>query len=143
MRTPPSPVRLASPVAKINTLPIHRLPAGRALRVTKVIKADGVLLILAENGNVYSDSIKDRRFYMLAMWRFTPGVLKGLHGLGVITKKDVEAHMDEVRKQVERTKRQEMVNDLFRAARRLDVVFNDQQRKVLRRYVKANHLQPI
>lgn len=88
--------RLFSPVDSINNLVVNQLPTGRAVRVEKAVRFNGITVMLGANKKLYCPSLKNGA-YVLGEWPWQSGFLRACVHLGVITASDMKRHMDAAR----------------------------------------------
>lgn len=122
---------IASPIPKINELVIHRLPAGTVMPVKKAIKADGMTFLLAEDGKLYSDAVKDRAFYGLTRWRFASPLVNALTRMCIITRAEAKVHLDACNKADAVRARQEWGAQLRQSAKKLGVQLTVKQKRTM------------
>lgn len=124
---------LASPVESIRSLAIHRLPAGKPMKIVKAIRYDGKTFMLGANGVVYSDAVRERGFYMLAAWGWAVSMVNALVRLGVISRKDADTHIAAAKKVDDCRELKQAASGLVQYAEELGLRFTKKQE----RYIQA------
>ncbi len=86
---------------------------GSSPKVVFLTKADGIIVAKLANGCLWSPSI-NKFGYLPGMWRWTPGLLKCLVRLDVITKADADEHLAICKRADEATSRRYDAEELRR-----------------------------
>lgn len=82
-----------SPVEDIDYLTIEIVPTDRPINVVKAIRSGNVTLLLTKEGKVYGSNAK-RVSYLPGVSSVQTSSMRALHRLGVITKAQMERHLD-------------------------------------------------
>jgi len=86
---------IISPVEEISDLEIEPMPKKKILRPEKVALCGNVLIVKLKNSHIlYCNAINGRTHYGLGVYRFTTELMKCLLVLGIITKEQMEMHID-------------------------------------------------
>lgn len=124
---------LSSPVQAISELRLHRLPAGKKIEVTHAIRHDGTTYILGLDGTIYSNRISDRAFYPLSAYGWATTMLRGLIKLGVVKRKDAEAHIAAAKQADRDRENQHSAASFEHDARKLGIELTAAQKRALKK----------
>ena len=98
--------RLNSKLDNINQLRLEPIPGGKAIKAVKVARVDSTIVVLAENGTIYSNAVSAGVSYPathgrdgLRLGRMLDACIK----LGVLTAKAVKAHKANAKADEERS----------------------------------------
>lgn len=90
--------RIASPVRAISDLRFDPLPAGRVVKVRKMVRVNSLTIVLSESGSLYCSRFSTPVLYGLGEYPWTKTVLLALRRLGVITAADANKHVEAIAK---------------------------------------------
>lgn len=87
---------VSSPIQQIDDLSIESLPTGKPVAAEKVVRIDGLILIVGKNGRLYAHGHRfDGRFsYTFGTWPWTDPLMKALAKAGVISKEAAKQHAE-------------------------------------------------
>jgi len=101
------------------------------MKIVKAIRYDGKTFMLGANGVVYSDAVRERGFYMLAAWGWAISMVQALVKLGVIPKKEAEAHIAAAKKVDSSRELKEAASGLLQYAEELGLRFTKKQERYI------------
>lgn len=114
------------------------MPSGVAIKVKKAIRIEGNILLMDEDGKLYSPRVRDKHeVYAYSLWNFTRPFLLGMARLGLITRKEAEEHLKQVQQQAYLGERQRTVSQLVALSRKMELCFSLKQRALMKRYAKG------
>lgn len=89
---------IKSPVETINDLWIDKWPNKKIFTPVKVVRCDGVTVMKLKDGHrLYCDRIENNLAYSAMNFRFNNGLMKCLLQLKIITKKQMDQHLQLVK----------------------------------------------
>jgi hypothetical protein len=117
---------ICSNVPEIDDLYFHELPSSRPLIIRKAVRVGRTIILVGKNGKLYSNTM-GKFAYVPGQWPWMTDTMKSLLKLGVITKEQMDAHIDhcdrkEKAKQIKYAKK-----DIERIIKNFGVEFAEQQ----------------
>lgn len=127
-----------SPVEKIDSLIIHKIPSNKAIKVIKAVRDDRVTLMLAEDGRVYSSAAESFAYLPGSDWRQV-STMKALRRLGVITAAQLEQHLECGRRETARRDALHAAEQIMRHAKTLGIELSTKQMQKISEAKPTSH----
>lgn len=96
---------LISTVPEIDNLYFKEMPSSRPVNVVKAVRVGRIYIFKDSNGNLYSNKI-GRFAYMPGDWPWVDDTMKALLKLKVITKEQMDAHLEHCKMNSERREKE-------------------------------------
>lgn len=115
---------------------IHRLKGGIIVNVKKAVRVDRITVFVGDDGKLYCDCVNKVGYYMLGRWPWNTPLMKALHRLKVITKKQHNKHLALVEKGKAYYRRRYAAKEILENAEAAGIKLSASDLRKLRRLTK-------
>lgn len=123
---------ISSPVNELRDLYIEALPKNKILKPDKVVFYDGVVVCVTGNKHhLYCNRIKNNCHYSSGEWPGSNTLMRILLQLKIITKAQLQEHLDWVKEREIRSNKKFWLMRLEEAGQKYGFEVTDKQRKAL------------